>query len=105
MLIRSWGTAHATLAARDIVKEPFCVINADDFYGREAYQKMYDFLCNEVKDDTFSMIGYQIDKTLSEHGSVSRGVCEVDENGRSEEHTSELQSLIRISYAAFCLKK
>src|SRR5690606_37231242 len=78
---KPWGTAHATLAARDAVNEPFCVINADDFYGREAYQKMYDFLCNDAKDDTFSMIGFQIDNTLSEHGSVSRGVCEVDENG------------------------
>lgn len=78
---KPWGTAHATLAAREVVSEPFCVINADDFYGRDAYQKMHDFLCNEAGDNTFSMIGFQIDKTLSEHGSVSRGVCEVDENG------------------------
>lgn len=82
---KPWGTAHAVLAARDAVKEPFCVINADDFYGRESYQKMADFLNNEVKDHEFSMIGYQIDKTLSEHGSVSRGVCEVDSNGNLTE--------------------
>ncbi len=82
---KPWGTAHATLAARQVVNEPFCVINADDFYGREAYQKMYDFLCNEAKDDTFSMIGFQIDNTLSEHGSVSRGVCEVDKDGNLAE--------------------
>jgi NDP-sugar pyrophosphorylase family protein len=82
---KPWGTAHAVLAARDVVKEPFCVINADDFYGRESYQKMADFLTNEVNDQEFSMIGYQIDKTLSEHGSVSRGVCEVDGDGNLTE--------------------
>lgn len=82
---KPWGTAHAVLAARDAVKEPFCVINADDFYGRESYQKMADFLNNEVTDSQFSMIGFQIDKTLSEYGSVSRGVCEVDSNGNLAE--------------------
>jgi len=82
---KPWGTAHAVLAARDAVKEPFCVINADDFYGRESYQKMYDFLVNGVSDTQFSMIGFQIDKTLSEHGYVSRGVCEVDQAGNLAE--------------------
>jgi NDP-sugar pyrophosphorylase family protein len=82
---KPWGTAHAVLAARDAVKEPFCVINADDFYGRESYQKMCDFLINGVSDTQFSMIGFQIDKTLSEHGYVSRGVCEVDEDGNLAE--------------------
>ena len=82
---KPWGTAHAVLAARDAVAEPFCVINADDFYGREAYQKMYHFLTTEVKDDQFSMIGFQIDKTLSDHGSVSRGVCEVGADGNLSE--------------------
>jgi len=82
---KPWGTAHAVLAARDAVKEPFCVINADDFYGRESYQKMYEFLMNGVSDTQFSMIGFQIDKTLSEHGYVSRGVCEVDEAGNLAE--------------------
>ncbi|MBM3400910.1 MAG: nucleotidyltransferase [Bacteroidetes bacterium] len=82
---KPWGTAHAVLAARDAVKEPFCVINADDFYGRESYEKMYEFLMNGVSDTQFSMIGFQIDKTLSEHGYVSRGVCEVDEAGNLAE--------------------
>lgn len=82
---KPWGTAHAVLAARDAVKEPFCVINADDFYGRESYDKMYQFLTREVADNRFSLIGYQIDKTLSEHGSVSRGVCEVDAEGNLKE--------------------
>ncbi len=82
---KPWGTAHAVLAAREAVKEPFCVINADDFYGRESYQKMCDFLVDGVSDTQFSMIGFQIDKTLSEHGYVSRGVCEVDEDGNLAE--------------------
>jgi hypothetical protein len=78
---KPWGTAHAVLSARNQVHEPFCVINADDFYGKDAYEKMARFLTTEVADDKFSIIGYQVDKTLSEYGTVSRGVCEVDRNG------------------------
>ena len=74
---KPWGTAHAVLAARDAVKEPFCVINADDYYGFDAFEKMAKFLTTEVADDKYSLIGYQIDKTLSDYGSVSRGVCKV----------------------------
>jgi len=82
---KPWGTAHAILSGRDVVKEPFCVINADDFYGYDAFKKMVDFLTDEAKDDNFSIIGYQIGKTLSDFGAVSRGVCKVDENGNLEE--------------------
>ena len=78
---KPWGTAHAILAGRTAINEPFCVINADDFYGLDAYQKMVKFLTTEVSDSNYSMIGYEIGKTLSEYGSVSRGVCQVDENG------------------------
>ena len=78
---KPWGTAHAVLSARSQVHEPFCVINADDFYGYDAFQKMANFLTTEVADDKFSIIGYQVDKTLSDYGTVSRGVCEVDEKG------------------------
>jgi NDP-sugar pyrophosphorylase family protein len=78
---KPWGTAHAVLAARNQIHEPFCVINADDFYGFDAFEKMAKFLTSEVADDTYSLIGYQIDRTLSDYGSVSRGVCRVDENG------------------------
>src|SRR6201994_4846721 len=74
---KPWGTQHAVLSARHQVNEPFCVINADDYYGYDAFKKMADFLNNEVKDNLFSIIGYQVDKTLSEYGTVSRGVCEV----------------------------
>jgi len=82
---KPWGTAHAVLSARNQVHEPFCVINADDYYGYDAFEKMAKFLNTEVKDDLFSIIGYQVNKTLSEYGTVSRGVCEVDKNGNMVE--------------------
>lgn len=78
---KPWGTAHAVLCARDAVKEPFAVINADDFYGRDAFEKAYAFLVGECKPDTWSIIGYELLKTLSDNGTVNRGVCEVDGNG------------------------
>ena len=82
---KPWGTAHAILSGRNVVKEPFCVINADDFYGFDAYKKMVDFLNDEATDSNFSIIGYQIGKTLSDFGAVSRGVCKVDAAGNLKE--------------------
>jgi NDP-sugar pyrophosphorylase family protein len=78
---KPWGTAHAVLCAKDAVKEPFAVINADDFYGRDAFEKAYKFLTSEVREDLYAIIGYDLAKTLSENGTVSRGVCQVDGNG------------------------
>ncbi|WP_134091304.1 sugar phosphate nucleotidyltransferase [Olivibacter sp. XZL3] len=78
---KPWGTAHAVLEAHKQIQEPFCVINADDFYGYEAFEKMAQFLTTEVDDQTFSLMGYQVDKTLSDHGTVSRGVCAVNSEG------------------------
>lgn len=78
---KPWGTAHAVLCARDAVKEPFAVINADDFYGRDAFEKAHEFLTTACKDSTWSIIGYELMKTLSEHGTVNRGVCRVDDQG------------------------
>jgi len=78
---KPWGTAHAVLMAKDAVKEPMAVINADDFYGKEAYQVMGDFLRSSTDPSEYSMIGYRVANTLSEHGTVSRGVCNTDENG------------------------
>ncbi|WP_316734808.1 NDP-sugar synthase [Pedobacter aquatilis] len=82
---KPWGTAHAILSGRKVVKEPFCVINADDYYGFDAFKKMVDFLNDEATDSNFSIIGYEIGKTLSEFGAVSRGVCKVDASGNLEE--------------------
>jgi NDP-sugar pyrophosphorylase family protein len=78
---KPWGTAHAVLCAKNVIKEPFAVINADDFYGRDAFEKSCQFLRNDCTDKLFSIIGYDLAKTLSENGSVSRGVCEVDGEG------------------------
>ncbi|MDB5199299.1 MAG: hypothetical protein JWO92_1262 [Chitinophagaceae bacterium] len=75
---KPWGTAHAVLCAKDIIKEPFAVINADDFYGRDAFEKAAKFLTAEVAPDKYCIIGYELAKTLSENGTVSRGVCEVN---------------------------
>lgn len=82
---KPWGTAHAILSGRNTIKEPFCVINADDFYGYDAFKKMVDFLTTEVTDSNYSIIGYQVGNTLSEFGAVSRGVCKVDAAGNLEE--------------------
>ncbi|HEY4060574.1 MAG TPA: sugar phosphate nucleotidyltransferase [Puia sp.] len=78
---KPWGTAHAILCAKDAIKEPFAVINADDFYGRDAFEKAYAFLTGPVNDKLYSIIGYELAKTLSDNGTVSRGVCEVDAAG------------------------
>lgn len=77
---KPWGTAHAVLCAQEIVNEPFAVINADDFYGKDAFEKAYDFLKNQAAQDLHALLGYELEKTLSQHGAVSRGVCEVDAN-------------------------
>lgn len=82
---KPWGTAHAILSGRKIIKEPFCVINADDFYGYDSFKKMVDFLTNDVNDANYAIIGYKIGKTLSDFGAVSRGVCQVDEKGNLSE--------------------
>lgn len=76
---KPWGTAHAILVAKDVIKEPFCALNADDFYGKNAYTVMADFLTSSKEESEYSMIGYQLDKTLSDHGTVSRGICAVDD--------------------------
>lgn len=83
---KPWGTAHAIRAARDIVHEPFAAINADDFYGRDAFTRLADFLTHaDAADATgkmpFAMVGYRLDRTLSDNGSVARGVCELDAHG------------------------
>ena len=78
--VKPWGTGHAALCAKDAVDGPFAVINADDFYGPSAYQALYDFLSNLDKDDEHAMVAYELRKTVTENGSVARGICQV-ENG------------------------
>ncbi len=77
---KPWGTAHAILVAKNVVNEPFCALNADDFYGFNAYKVMAGFLTASANPQEYSMVGYKLNKTLSDFGSVSRGICEVDDN-------------------------
>ncbi len=81
---KPWGTAHAVWAAREVIHEPFAVINADDFYGRAAYEIIYNYLNHLAPNDTSSYctVSYYLKNTLSDHGTVNRGVCEVDENNK-----------------------
>ncbi len=77
--VKPWGTAHAVLCCKGVVNEPFSVINADDYYGRDAFVKAVDFLTTACNNETYALVGYELQKTLSENGSVSRGVCSADE--------------------------
>jgi len=76
---KPWGTAHAILVAKEVVREPFVAINADDYYGYAGFEKMARFLSNECAPANYGMVGYILKNTLSEHGVVSRGVCRMNE--------------------------
>ena len=77
---KPWGTGHAILMAKSCINEPFAVINADDYYGVEAFSTMADFLMNSVSEKEYGMVGYQLANTISENGSVSRGVCSTNDS-------------------------
>ena len=77
---KPWGTTHAVLVAKDVVNEPFAVINADDYYGVKGFQKMAGFLVADAQPDVFAMCGYVLHRTLSDHGTVNRGVAVVGED-------------------------
>lgn len=79
--MKPWGTGHAVLAARRLVKEPFAVINADDFYGAESFRRLGEFLARPPGENEYAMVGYRLEHTVSPHGAVSRGLCEVDDGG------------------------
>jgi Nucleotidyl transferase len=78
---KPWGTAHAVLCAKDTVAEPFAVINADDFYGYNAFRNAASFLNVACSDKNYAIVGYDLLSTLSEHGTVNRGVCSLDNDG------------------------
>lgn len=82
---KPWGTAHAILSASDVIDAPFAVINADDFYGSDAYKVIYDYLAEYGSDESlpyhFAMVGYLLGNTVSENGHVARGICEADREG------------------------
>ena len=78
---KPWGTSHAILVAEKAIKEPFGVINADDYYGVESFKILHDFLVNDNDANSYCIVGYKMGNTLSEHGHVNRGVCRVGEDG------------------------
>lgn len=78
---KPWGTSHAILVSESKINEPFGVINADDYYGIDAFRVLYDFLVNDKKENNFCIVGYKLGNTLSEHGHVNRGICSVSPQG------------------------
>ena len=82
--VKPWGTAHAVLCCKDKIDLPFAVINADDFYGKDAFRKAFDFLQAQCNKKTYGVIAYELPNTLSEHGSVSRGVISVSDNNKMQ---------------------
>ena len=100
--VKPWGTAHATRAARDAVKGPFALVNADDFYGRDAFERLARFLSAPKADDGrlhFAMVGFRLDRTLSENGSVARGICDIAPDGMLRT-VKEMTKLVRAGDAA-----
>lgn len=91
--VKPWGTAHAVLSCLPVVDSPFAVINADDYYGQQAFQMIYDFLSSHEDTDKFqyTMVGYLLKNTLTENGHVARGVCETDANGKLTEITERVR--------------
>lgn len=86
--VKPWGTGQAVLACKDLIHEPFAVINADDYYGKEAFVKVHDFLIEHANDRyQYCMPGFVLENTLSDQGGVTRGICKVDDNGHLTEIT------------------
>lgn len=90
---KPWGTAHAVLSAIDKIDGPFAVINADDYYGRDAFQVIYDYLSTHEDDDKYryTMVGYQLQNTVTDNGHVARGICEINDNGELVSITERTQ--------------
>ena len=78
---KPWGTGQAVLSCRGLIQEPFAVINADDYYGKEAFHNLYHFLREEHAENQFCMAGFVLKNTLSDNGAVTRGICQMDQNG------------------------
>ena len=80
--MKPWGTCHAVLSAREAIGgAPFGVLNADDFYGATAFEIAFRYLSNTDDPDTYCMVGYEVGKTVTDHGGVTRGICKEDSNG------------------------
>lgn len=88
---KPWGTTHALLACKGVVNEPFAIINADDFYGRDAYKVVYDYLTTKITDSNYAMVGFKCLNTLTANGTVTRGLCE-EKDGKLS-HIVEIQKI------------
>ena len=93
--IKPWGTTHALLSCRNILKDdPFIVCNADDFYGKDAFQKVMEFFHNGIEEHTYCMVGYKVENTLSDNGTVTRGVCQKND----EDYLTDIKEVMNIRW-------
>lgn len=100
--VKPFGTAHAVYAARHLIKGPFAIINADDYYGKEAYIKLFDFLSDTTKDGTdYAMVGYLLKNTVTENGYVSRGICSLDTDENLENVVERIHIEKRVKDIAY----
>jgi len=98
--VKPWGTTHALLACKGIVDQPFMICNADDYYGPESFSIMYNFLKNEVSDSNYGMVGYKLVNTLTENGTVTRGLCQSENNNLTD--IVEVQNIRKVdNYAEY----
>ncbi len=97
---KPWGTGQAVLAAKDLINEPFAVINADDYYGKEAFVKVHDWLVEDHNENAISMAGFILKNTLSDNGGVTRGVCKVSEDGVHVVDVVETSNIVKTADGA-----
>lgn len=93
---KPWGTGQAVLAAKELIHEPFAVINADDYYGKEAFQKLHDWLIMDHEDTAYAMAGFILKNTLSDNGGVTRGVCKVEEGHTHVIDVVETSNIVKV---------
>lgn len=93
---KPWGTGQAVLAAKELIHEPFAVINADDYYGKEAFQKLHDWLIMDHEDTAYAMAGFILKNTLSDNGGVTRGVCKVEKGHTHVIDVVETSNIVKV---------
>ena len=98
--VKPWGTGQAVLAAKELLREPFMVINADDYYGKSAYPMMYSWLTQAHEDTAIAMVGFSLKNTLSENGGVTRGLCRLAPNGTHVADVVETRNIIKTAQGA-----
>lgn len=97
---KPWGTGQAVLAAKDLISTPFAVINADDYYGKEAYRAMHDWLCESHEPTAYAMAGFILKNTLSDNGGVTRGVCKVEDGHTHVTDVVETKNIVKVNGGA-----